>query len=571
MKNRKIKEQLFIWFLIFTLIPLFTISFLCYLLSSKIINKKSGSYVAESVQQLSDNTDQLLIQIENISLSIAYNNYVQDTLEKIRNKQSINRTESYQLEKNMILNYDYSSMRDIAIRTKASSKNEEYIFRVPARVDDSLANVFYPIEKTALPSPITWRSDPKSQVIQMIRPIDSTSDFQRIGTIYISLYGSYIDNLVKNIHFDKKGFALVLDESLTPINVKTVNKKFLTGIEKELSNKSGSFQRTIDNINYRYFYTTSEKTGWKSLGIISVSDLHAQVRRLGTAVFWSVLLISLIALFTASRLAHSFADKIHTVTDAMKKASDGDFSIQLEEGRSQNEFNDLNTGFNHMVQKINSLIHTVYQADLLKTEAEYAALQAQINPHFLYNTLDTICWQAKLAHNDEIFETTYSLASLLRASMSNPNPLVTVKEELSYINDYIQIQKSRYRDKIHAEVAVEPRLLSYQIPKLILQPVVENAFIHGLEEKEGHGIVTLRGILNEEEHIIVFMIRDDGIGMTKSQSENILNIDPDKKRGFGISSVQKRIQLLYGNDFGLNILSEPGKGTTVIIRIPAKE
>nr|WP_294659219.1 ATP-binding protein [uncultured Fusobacterium sp.] len=100
---------------------------------------------------------------------------------------------------------------------------------------------------------------------------------------------------------------------------------------------------------------------------------------------------------------------------------------------------------------------------------------------------------------------------------------------------------------------------------------MENAFVHGLEEKEGPGTVTIQGILNEDEHIMVFRIHDDGIGMTKAQTENILNIVPGKKGGFGISSVQKRIQLLYGKEYGINILSQPGKGTTVIIRIPAKE
>ena len=179
--------------------------------------------------------------------------------------------------------------------------------------------------------------------------------------------------------------------------------------------------------------------------------------------------------------------------------SEGDFSVNLAEGISKNEFNDLNTGFNHMIQKINSLIQTVYKAELLRKEAEYASLQAQTNPHFLYNTLDTICWQAKLAGNDAIFDTTYSLASLLRASMGNTDPYITVSQELSYIRDYIQIQKARFRDKIQANIAVEPALMPVMIPKLILQPIVENAFIHGLEEKNGNGTIKISGILNDEE------------------------------------------------------------------------
>jgi len=567
MKNRKIQEQLLIWFLIFTVIPLATISSWCYIPASNIINQNSGSYAAESIQQLSDNMDQLLIQIENTSLSISYNNYIQDILENIHRGNSFSRLDTYQIEKNMILTYNYASMRDIAIRT--ADGTPPTLFRVPAKLTPDMEETFFPIE-TVASSRVVWRSDPEHQVIQMIRPIESTKDFQRIGTLYISLYSSYIDNLVKNINFNEKGFALILDENNLPINIKEIDPSFLDGISENLVGTSGSFQQKIGATDYRYFYTTSAKTGWKSLGIISVSDLHNQVRALGITVFSGVLLISLIAVFFSARLSRSFAEKIHSVTDAMKKASEGDFTFQLPEGISRNEFNDLSVGFNHMVRKINSLIQTVYQAELLQKKAEYAALQAQINPHFLYNTLDTICCQAKLAGNEEIFDTTYALASLLRAAMNNPNPYIPVKEELQYINDYIHIQKSRYRDRIQSSISVDPRVLDLMIPKLTLQPIVENAFVHGLEEKSGQGMISISGIYNPEEETVIFMIRDNGIGMNHAQIEKALIPAPGSKNGFGLSSVHKRLQILYGERFGLNIQSDPGKGTTVIVRLPAR-
>ena len=556
MKNRKIQEQLLIWFLIFTVIPLSVISFWCYLLASRIINQKSSSYAAESIQQLSDNLDQLLVQIENTSLSISYNNYIQNALENLSNGQSISRVDSYQLEKNMILTYDYASMRN------------NTLFRVPARLDPDTEDLFYPASDLTDISSITWRSDTGQQIIQMIRPIESTRNFHHMGTLYISLYSSYIDNLVKNIHFDEKGFALILDSKNQPINIKEVDPSFLTDLDPFLTGTNGCFNRKIGSVDYEYFYTTSPKTGWKSLGIISVSDLHAQVRKLALSVITGVLLVSAVAIFISYRLSRSFAEKIHTVTAAMKKASEGDFSVNLAEGISKNEFNDLNTGFNHMIQKINSLIQTVYKAELLRKEAEYASLQAQTNPHFLYNTLDTICWQAKLAGNDAIFDTTYSLASLLRASMGNTDPYITVSQELSYIRDYIQIQKARFRDKIQANIAVEPALMPVMVPKLILQPIVENAFIHGLEEKNGNGTIKISGILNDEEETVLFMIHDNGVGMTRAQIEKALDPPPGTKGSFGLSSVHKRLQLLYGTDFGLKILSDPGKGTTIIIRMP---
>ena len=152
--------------------------------------------------------------------------------------------------------------------------------------------------------------------------------------------------------------------------------------------------------------------------------------------------------------------------------------------------------------------------------------------------------------------------------MGNTDPYITVSQELSYIRDYIQIQKARFRDKIQANIAVEPALMPVMIPKLILQPIVENAFIHGLEEKNGNGTIKISGILNDEEETVLFMIHDNGVGMTRAQIEKALDPPPGTKGSFGLSSVHKRLQLLYGTDFGLKILSDPGKGTTIIIRMP---
>ena len=238
MKNRKIQEQLLIWFLIFTVIPLSVISFWCYLLASRIINQKSSSYAAESIQQLSDNLDQLLVQIENTSLSISYNNYIQNALENLSNGQSISRVDSYQLEKNMILTYDYASMRDITIRPAASFKDNNTLFRVPARLDPDTEDLFYPASDLTDISSITWRSDTGQQIIQMIRPIESTRNFQHMGTLYISLYSSYIDNLVKIL-------ILFLPAQMDVLTVRSalwIMSIFILLLLRPAGNPWGSFQ-----------------------------------------------------------------------------------------------------------------------------------------------------------------------------------------------------------------------------------------------------------------------------------------------------------------------------------------
>lgn len=153
----------------------------------------------------------------------------------------------------MILTYDYASMRDITIRPAASFKDNNTLFRVPARLDPDTEDLFYPASDLTDISSITWRSDTGQQIIQMIRPIESTRNFHHMGTLYISLYSSYIDNLVKNIHFDEKGFALILDSKNQPINIKEVDPSFLTDLDPFLTGTNGCFNRKIGSVDYEYF------------------------------------------------------------------------------------------------------------------------------------------------------------------------------------------------------------------------------------------------------------------------------------------------------------------------------
>lgn len=228
MRHRKIKDQLLIYFLLFTALPLTIVSFWCFILASRIINEKSDSYAKESIRSLSDNMDQLLLQIETMSLSVAYNNYVQDILEKANTGKEITRLDRFQLEKNIILTYDYGSMRDIAIR------HGDRIYRVPGNAEGIPKDNYSPIADSIPSYNVVWNHQPEKGVIQLARKIKSTKDFRTLGILYISVYSGYIDKMVKNINFDQKGFVLVLDEKYVPINVKDVDPAYLAGIGEQM-------------------------------------------------------------------------------------------------------------------------------------------------------------------------------------------------------------------------------------------------------------------------------------------------------------------------------------------------
>lgn len=561
--NMRVQHQLMLYFFTFSLLPMLLISAACFGLAAKIIADKVQSYAYEMIGQLSENIDHLLSQMETTSLSVAYNSEIQSTLSQILDNHEWSRLDMFRLEQSMILTYDYGKMRDITIRTPQGIS-----FRVPNNTDD-YKDGFYPPERLYIPPHKTvWYHNPEHQVIQMVRNIDSTKNFKNIGTLYISLYSGFVDSLATNISFAENGFIMVLDQNHVPIMLKDVRPEYVRAFREKQIGNSGSFTVGIDGTTYRFFYQTSTHTGWISVGVISLNQLFAQIWILGGFIILCILSIGFLAVCIFCKLSAYFANQVCMVTAAMKKTSEGDFSIQLPEELSKNEFNDLHIGFNHMVSRINELIQTVYETRHLQQESEYKALQAQINPHFLYNTLDTICWQAKLQHNEEIFQTAYSLASLFRASVGSKKAFIPVKEEISYIQDYLNIQKARYRDKIEISIAVAPELENVLIPKLILQPIVENAFIHGLEKKRGRGRLALRGIVSEENQMAIFMVEDNGVGMSEKQIEQLFVLDKEKKHSIGLQNVQQRLQILYEGTYNIQIVSVPEEGTTVILRLP---
>lgn len=561
--NMSIKRQLFIYFFTFTVLPLVLVSAAAFGLASRIIGNSAQSYAYETISQLSENIDHLLSQIETTSLAVAYNSEIQSTLNRISDGEESSRLDVFRVEQSMILTYDYAQMRDITIHTP-----QNLSFRVPNNMGSYEENFYPPKELYIPPHRAVWYHNSENQVIQMARNIESSKDFRRIGTLYISLYSGFMDSLAANISFAESGFIMVLNQDDAPIMLKDIDPIYVNTLRDMETDGSGNFTARINGILYRFFYHTSEYTGWKSVGVISLNQLYSQVWRLGGLILGCILVIGIIATWLFKKLSLSFSNRVIRVTEAMKKTSEGDFSSHLPEAVSKNEFNDLNIGFNQMVSKINSLIETVYETRLLQKESEYEALQAQINPHFLYNTLDTICWQAKLQNNEDIFRTTYSLASLLRASVGNQAPFVTVKEEISYIQDYLNIQKARFRDNVEISIAVAPELETMQVPKLILQPVVENAFIHGLEKKRRKGKLTIRGMISEENKTAVFLVEDNGAGMTQEQIDQLFLEDENRKQSIGLRNVQRRLQILYGDAYGVQVDSVLQEGTTVVLRLP---
>lgn len=262
------------------------------------------------------------------------------------------------------------------------------------------------------------------------------------------------------------------------------------------------------------------------------------------------------------------------VCAAMVQFRQGDFDQRLEVV-SGDEIGQVAEGFNQMVAHIKELTDKNYIIALKERESELALLQAQINPHFLYNALDSIYWQAVNADDEDTAESIYGLSQLFRLVLSQGNQFVTVEMETELVERYLEIQKMRFLRQMEYEIQVEPEVLYEKIPKLILQPFVGNAVVHGIEKKDM--VCTICVTAKWEGNGILFQICDTGAGMSAEQLESIWEQGSDQKfsgqriGGYAVKNIRQRLKLVYGGAYRLDIQSEEGKGTTVTIYIPGEE
>lgn len=270
-----------------------------------------------------------------------------------------------------------------------------------------------------------------------------------------------------------------------------------------------------------------------------------------------------IMLITAKKLTDYITKPVNKLIALTKAVQIGNFEVQAEI-KNEDEFGLLSRSFNAMVIRIKYLIEEVYKKELMIKDTEYKYLQAQINPHFLYNTLDSISWLANMAGVRDVSRMSVALGKIMRWAISNNQSVVMLEEELQNLEAYMTIQRIRYSDRIKDTIDIPEELRGFYVPKMILQPMVENAIIHGLEGKTEEGNIYI--IARKMGQKLCVTVRDDGVGITEEKLEVIRQDKSEKKSGkksIGIANVAKRIRMIYGEGYGLEIESIYGEGTAV--------
>lgn len=311
-------------------------------------------------------------------------------------------------------------------------------------------------------------------------------------------------------------------------------------------------------------------TDWIMVSAVPESNLTSEGNQLVFNFLFLYAMVVIVCIIISQGLSYSVTGRISAVAGKMQQVRHSTLPTRMDDPIGSDEVSSLIDSYNYMSDEINRLVSKQQETANELRHSEFRALQAQINPHFLYNTLDMINWMARSGETAQVSEAVNLLSRFYKITLSRGSSIITVREELEHVSLYVQLQNMRFNDKIHFFVDVADEMLDHTIPKLIFQPIVENSILHGILEKPvKEGNIVIMGWMEDET--LVFVVSDDGVGIPPEKLEKILSGHGTGSTGsnIAISNTHKRIQLCYGNEYGLSYRSRPGYETEVEIRIPA--
>ncbi|MDA7026459.1 sensor histidine kinase [Bacillus sp. CLL-7-23] len=410
---------------------------------------------------------------------------------------------------------------------------------------------------------VHYRED---EVVSAVRAVIDPGSQRVKGVILIDLKLRVLAEAAENIRLGKTGYLLIMDENGGDIYSPTASKFVLP--RQWFQNKSlGDFSRSIKGEDYQFIYETSAFTNWTIVGVFKADEPVLEVKNIHLYVLLFLLVLAFLGMTASYYLSYSMSKPILRLNSFMNQAESGNFSTLYQEDR-QDEIGLLGKSFNSLMLKIKELMVLTEKQERQKREAELRVLQAQINPHFLYNTLDTINWMARKKGADDIIDLVQALSKLFRISLSKGHDMIPLTAEFEHVENYLKIQKARYQNKLNYSIETPTCYEDRLVLKLVLQPIVENAIYHGIKEKKGPGHIRIKG--EEQEHGLIIKVEDDGAGMDEQQLKEIAKHLTEQKseKGYGMVNVHERIILNFGEPYGLKVESEKGAGTIVTIHLP---
>lgn len=402
-------------------------------------------------------------------------------------------------------------------------------------------------------------------VVTMTAPLPETGG--AAAWVSLDLSFSNISSYINSVSIGQRGYCFLVDRDGNLI-YHPQQQLLYSGLKSEDTVALAALEDgAYADDTVIYSLTSVAGSDWRVVGVSYVDELvDRNVREMIRLSVWLAAFVLAVALLTSWLLSRRLSRPLRGLASAMERfEADADrFTYRPVDGAR--EVRELSDSFGHMVLRIQRLMSTVRQEEINLRKTELKALQAQINPHFLYNTLDSIAWMCEQGRSADAVKMIHALARLFRISISGGHELIPISREIEHAENYLEIQKYRYKNQFTYTFDVDPGCLDYYCNKITLQPIIENAIMHGLDLLVDEGRINVR--VCQDGGDILFCVRDNGVGMTPEQAHAILEEDAQDRTGIGIKNVNDRLRIYFGGQYGLRIASEPDVGTCVEIRMP---
>lgn len=596
--NSSLRSKMLLLFSCLIMMMLFAISFTSFTQYSRASSLRTDEYSMQIIEQVTKNVTYFVQEMESIS-SFANNNadiqtFLQSTstfglkdLDTISsNVETLDNIVG--LRSDIVSIFVMGNNGHIISNNQTTDLNQQYDFTKQTWYQDALAN---PGESVIVkPHKQNYVLNSSEIVISLCRAITNYDSRDVLGVMLIDLKLKALDDICRDIKLGQDGYVFIVDQQGNMIFhpdysyiYRSVDNMYSLNVFKPddnlipdlLGRDSGSFSKIVNGNNVQVTFKQIPTTGWVIAVVTPYSEIISDITNIRNSIILIGLICLLVTFLLSWLISSAITRPIQHLEKRMEAAEQGHLEV-INRDYPSDEVGMLSQKMDSMLSKIKVLMNEVVLEQEAKRKSEMKALQSQINPHFLYNTLDSIVWMAE-TDNSKVVEMTDALANLFRLTLSRGEDQVTLEQEFEHVRNYLVIQSIRYINKFDYRIEADERLLHCKVLKLILQPLVENSIYHGVKNTRRKCLIQITA--QSVDGRLLIEITDDGIGMTPEKAATLLiPAPPDsagniKKHhsGIGVLNVHERIQLYYGPEYGLKFESSPGVGTTVKIWLPLNE
>ncbi|MBB6454601.1 two-component system sensor histidine kinase YesM [Salirhabdus euzebyi] len=584
-QSLNLRTKLMIVILITSITPLLLLGFFTFQYISSVLQEEISENELEKLSSINNQFTYFLKDIEQMTLFFYKNDLIEETLKR---DPARSLEEKYE---------DYDKVNEVFETIMGVKDWEVDIYVIGLNGDRYFSNEYLPNQYNRIrenwgilrkanegQGTIVWDTnysvnqlDTKEIVLSAGRLLVDSETNEKLGYILVDIHESALSSIYEeNNYYNRQQFFL-LDEQGYVISGQPDKRNVGTRLEADyfdrvMSRDSGFFKFEWEETPSILTYHTASETGLKLISMIPLNIIE-QKNNLIRSLTWNLALLGIIfSAWLAYFLSKTITQPLYKIMFLMKEVEKGNLDVRFD-SKFHDDIGILGKRFNRMLRQLKVSIQESYEKQVRMKDSELKALRAQINPHFLYNTLETVNWLARLKGVEDISKIVVSLSDIMKYSVRKGEDFVTIEQDVKQLQNYLTIQEYRYKDKFDVQVHVDEEIKDERIPALLLQPIVENAIVHGLENKMEKGNISIS--ITEHEANIKVVVKDDGVGMNEETLE-IVNRKMEEglameELGIGIENVRKRLFLSYGDNYSWNLTSKVDEGTCIEIIIPYKE